>query len=277
MGWKEVTIEQFPPIQESSQKIEKSWQTVPASRGLALNHLAILEDGKRRAARNRLLPERLGYILACDTRLGIMRACRGWGIRFLTLGITYPQEYRSHWHANRGFHYQQLAEFLSDEDLKEEFFDTNTRVRHIGSTNNLPDKLVQALADLEKATLGNNGFRVNLVVNYDPRDETNRAARKMIDDEGSNFNVEGYLDTVGLPPFDLVVHTGRNMKNSIIFQNFVPQLNRFSSCRVISPVNFTDLTPANLLDIIHLNSKRYEIHRSGAKKSYGRTSHTGSR
>ena len=73
-------------LQQWLKTIETNWQNIPefeVSEG-KLQHLAIICDGNRRAARERSLNPYFGHRAGVEVIRGVARACRQWQIHTLS-------------------------------------------------------------------------------------------------------------------------------------------------------------------------------------------------
>jgi short-chain Z-isoprenyl diphosphate synthase len=100
-------------------------------------------------------------------------------------------------------------------------------VQHVGSTDGLPDRLKQQLADAQKRTAGNTGLHVNLAIGYGGRREIADAMRSIVrshESEGGTLDalaeiltpelIGEHLYTGGQPDPDLVIRTSGEQRLS---------------------------------------------------------------
>mgnify|MGYP000685848795 CR=1 FL=1 len=88
----------------------------------------------------------------------------------------------------------------------------NMRVRVIGDTTRLSERFQERIRELEAASAKNDGFNLQIAINYGSRDEMTRAMRRMSEDVAAGKRkpevitesvFEEYLDTAGIPDPDL--------------------------------------------------------------------------
>jgi short-chain Z-isoprenyl diphosphate synthase len=101
------------------------------------------------------------------------------------------------------------------------------KVQHVGSTEGLPEQLVQVLESAQKRTAGNTGLHVNLAVGYGGRREIADAMRSIVNDHelhGGSLDslaevltpelIADHLYTGGQPDPDLVIRTSGEQRLS---------------------------------------------------------------
>lgn len=101
------------------------------------------------------------------------------------------------------------------------------KVQHVGSTEGLPEQLVQVLESAQRRTAGNKGLHVNLAVGYGGRREIADAMRSIVHDheqQGGTLHslaevltpelIAEHLYTGGQPDPDLVIRTSGEQRLS---------------------------------------------------------------
>lgn len=248
--------------------IEKNWQNIPEfeiPKG-KLQHLAVICDGNRRAARERGLNPYFGHRAGVEVIRGVARACRQWKIHTLTFW-TWSTE---NWKRDReqvGYVMDLAARFLPDSELKKELFENEVRFTHLGRKDRLPHGVKQALDDLERETRGFDRYRLNLAVDYGGADELARAAvelhylmrdghlkpEELLKDSSLILNC---LDTRGQSLPDLVIRSGVKEGEIPHTSGFMPLQSGYA-CWEFIPDLFPNLTPQRLLDSVN-NFLEYE-------------------
>ncbi len=113
-----------------------------------------------------------------------------------------------------------LARFI-DKELK--FIDEeDIKLRHLGRLEQLPDHLKESITRAMEVTKDNSRMMLNVAFNYGGRAEIVDAVRKIIrdgvrPDDIDECTFETYLYTTGLPPVDLLIRTGDEVR----FSNFL--------------------------------------------------------
>ncbi len=183
-------------------------------------HVAVIMDGNGRWAKRRSLPRFVGHQEGAKTLKEIIRCCKDWGIKILTV-YAFSTE---NWNRPQGeieFLMRLFKQLLVSE--LEEMQQEGVRIRFIGELNGLPDSL-QAIANTAMlATQNNQAVILNVAINYGGRNEIVRACRQLaydvklgkIQPEEIEANLfEQYLDTCELSDPDLLIRTSGEMRLS---------------------------------------------------------------
>lgn len=183
-------------------------------------HVAIIMDGNRRWAKQRGLPVIQGHRAGSRSTRQVIEACVELGIQILTLYAFSTENWR-----RPSLEVQGLLRLI-EMTLKRERDELNSngiRVRHIGSTNGLPESLIETLRETEEMTRNNNALLLNVAINYGGRNELVRAirsiARKVASGQLKPKEIDenvisAHLDTNGLPDPDLLIRTGNECRIS---------------------------------------------------------------
>ncbi len=187
-----------------------------------LQHVAIIMDGNGRWAERQGLPRLEGHRRGLETVRAIVEETGRLGIPFLTLYSFSTENWR------RPFQEVQGLLALFEEAIHrygEELHRNNVCVRFLGRRDGLPERLQEAMGELERRTSGNKGLTLNLALNYGGRDEILRAIRRFWDSGRSWSNLdEGtfrlFLDTGNQPDPDLLIRTGgeKRISNFLLWQ-----------------------------------------------------------
>lgn len=70
----------------------------------------------------------------------------------------------------------------------------NLKVSILGSKENMPEKVLKTLADLEFKTSNGTGMHLQLCINYDGREEILQAVQKIVNNKISNFKNSNMVD-----------------------------------------------------------------------------------
>ena len=189
-------------------------------------HVAIIMDGNRRWARERLLPAIEGHRRGIVALREITRAARDWGVEVLTV-FGFSSE---NWKRDRTeiSLLLDLCVYFAKNELSE-LQRNNVRVNVIGRYKALPRASREALEGLVAQTAQNDGLLLNLAVNYSARDEMNDAVRALardvrdgkLDPEAiDDASIGSYLYTGGLPDPDLLIRPGgeSRLSNFLLYQ-----------------------------------------------------------
>jgi len=187
------------------------------------HHVGMIIDGNRRWAKEQALET-----AAHGHRAGAakMREFLGWcdslGIRMVTIYLLStdnltgrdPDELR------------QLFEIIADlaDDLSRA---ADWRIQHVGTTEGLPQPLIDVLRGAEDRTAGNTGLHVNLAIGYGGRREIADAMRSIVRTHGKGGGtiddlaeiltpelIADHLYTQGQPDPDLIIRTSGEQRLS---------------------------------------------------------------
>jgi short-chain Z-isoprenyl diphosphate synthase len=186
-------------------------------------HVAMILDGNRRWARQRLLETAApGHRAGAEKFQEFLVWCDDLGISVATLYLLSTDNLT-------GRTTEELEElFLIIADLAEDLSHfRDWRVQHVGSDEGLPVALVDALKSAEKRTKDNTGLHINLAVGYGGRREIADAMRSIVKkhgDEGGTLDalaeiltpelIGDHLYTGGQPDPDLVIRTSGEQRLS---------------------------------------------------------------
>ena len=190
------------------------------------SHLAIIMDGNGRWAKRRGLPRVEGHRVGMKKIKDMVDICRKKGVKVLTLYAFSKQN----WNRPRReveFLMRRFEDYLDREG--ENLVKENIRFRVIGRIEELPLSLRKKIEKTMKMTEKNEGFFLNLAINYGGQEEIVDAVRKllMMVKEGkiSPQDIEvdlfkKYLYTEDLPYPDLLIRTGGELRisNFLLFQ-----------------------------------------------------------
>jgi undecaprenyl diphosphate synthase len=183
-------------------------------------HVAVIMDGNGRWAARRGLPRTEGHRAGAEAARAAAQACSEWGIPVLTL-YAFSTENWKRPAAEVRFLMSNLRSFLRKH--RGEFVENNIRLRVIGAPEELPTGVQKELRLTLEATAGCDGLLLVLALNYGSHREITEAARALArqaqagildPEEIDEAALEEHLYTAGLPPLDLVIRTGGEMRLS---------------------------------------------------------------
>ena len=188
-------------------------------------HIAIILDGNGRWAKSQGKPRTYGHKAGAENVEPICRAAYEMGVRYLTF-YAFSTENWSRPAEEVSALMTLLGEFL--KKAKRISKENNMRVRVIGDTSRLDEKLRAGIEEVSKASAGYTGLTLTIALNYGSRDEIVRAVNHIISDvrDGSLTNAvteevfSGYLDTAGIPDPDLLIRTSgeQRLSNYLLWQ-----------------------------------------------------------
>ena len=211
-----------PSAGRSTDRTKRSKHTRSSPHGEAEPpaHVAIIMDGNGRWAEQHGKRRLQGHRAGADSVREIVRAASDIGVRVLTL-YAFSSENRNRPRSEVAGLFKLLKYFLKRETP--ELVERNVRVRVVGRTGDLARDVRESLERSEEATARGAGLTLCLAINYGAQDEIVDAARVlaleardgMIRPEAiERADVERCLYTSGLPPVDLLIRTGGELRVS---------------------------------------------------------------
>ena len=180
-------------------------------------------DGNRRWARERALETAAhGHRAGAEKMREFLRWCDQLGIRVVTIYLLSADNLTSREEGEL----DQLFEIIGDlaDDLSRA---ADWRIQHVGTTDGLPEQLIETLRAAEERTAGNTGLHVNLAVGYGGRREIADAMRSIVRDHGKGGGsiddlaeiltpelIGDHLYTQGQPDPDLIIRTSGEQRLS---------------------------------------------------------------
>ncbi len=192
-------------------------------------HVAVIQDGNRRFARDQGIDTAAGHKLGADTTEQVLDWACELGVRHITLYTFSTENFRR----NRDelaslftLFQKKFIAILTDERVHR----NHIRVQMIGDRSLLPDDLLATVEAAEKATLHYTDYFINVALAYGGRNEIVHAARSILDEVKTGLidpgvinpmTVESHLNRgAPIPPVDLIIRTGNDYRTS----NFLPWL-----------------------------------------------------
>ena len=187
-----------------------------------LNHIAIIMDGNRRWAKERNLPSMLGHKKGVDALKNTLRACKDFGIKFLTV-YAFSTENWNRKQDEVDYLMELVAVTLTNELT--EMHNEGVQIRFIGDLERLSENLQKILANAVETTKNNTGVVLQIALNYGARDELTNAVKNIVAsgikaDDITAEVVSNYLYTVGVPDPDVLIRTGgeQRISNYLLWQ-----------------------------------------------------------
>ena len=183
-------------------------------------HVAIIMDGNGRWAKKHLLSRIKGHEKGSEAVRTIVRACREFGISYLTL-YAFSTENWQRPKAEIDALMTLLIKFLKSE--QQELLENDIRLHAVGQIERLPAEVQQALRETMKLTHKNSGLQLNLALSYGSRTEivhmvkqiAQKSKNGQIDPQSINAEIVAqHLYTKGIPDPDLLIRTSGEMRIS---------------------------------------------------------------
>lgn len=191
-----------------------------------IKHVAIIPDGNRRWATQKMLPSAAGHHEGVKAFKKTVRAASDFGIKYITV-YAFSTENWGRKKEEVDFLMVLLKETIKNE-LKE-FNKNGVRLRIIGDLSSLNKELTEVLKNAEKSTENNNVINLQIAINYGSRNEITNAVKKIAAEvkEGKlnpeNINEElisNNLYSSEIPDPDLLIRTGgeHRLSNYLLWQ-----------------------------------------------------------
>lgn len=187
-----------------------------------LKHIAIIMDGNRRWAKERMLPTMVGHKKGVEALKKTVKACAEYGVKYLTV-YAFSTENWNRPKQEVDFLMDLLATTMKNELL--ELHQNNVKLNFIGNLSQLSESLQETLQNAIETTKDNDGVNLNIAINYGARDEITHAIKNIIDkgikkEDINEEVVSKYLYTSSCPDPDLLIRTGgeHRISNYLLWQ-----------------------------------------------------------
>jgi len=187
-------------------------------------HIAIIMDGNGRWAQSHGFERSKGHEEGVNTVDKIMTAATQLGIKYLTL-YTFSTE---NW--NRpAKEIEILMTLLLNHLEKELFMKNNARYRAIGDLSRLPEKVQEAIKNLEETTKNNTGCCMVTALSYSSKWEITKALKDIAQevkdgtldaDSIDDKTIDAHMSTNFMPDPELMIRTGgeERLSNFLLWQ-----------------------------------------------------------
>ncbi|MES3518110.1 MAG: polyprenyl diphosphate synthase [Natronomonas sp.] len=190
------------------------------------DHVAVIQDGNRRYARERNCEAATGHRAGAETTESVLRWCNELGIRELTL-YAFSTENFDRPAAERRALFELIDRKLREFAEQDRVHDEAVQIRAIGETDRLPEHLREAIEYAERKTAGYDSLRLNVALAYGGRAELLEVTREIATAAANGEIDPSSVDTAEIEQrltdsptraVDLVVRTGGDERTS----NFLP-------------------------------------------------------
>ncbi len=192
-----------------------------------LQHIAIIMDGNRRWAKNKMLPSAAGHKKGVDALRTATKSCKKFGVKYLTV-YAFSTE---NWNRDKeevSFLMELLAKTIKSEVPV--FVENDIRLRFIGDRTQLKPELVKILEYGENETIQGKSLNLQIAFNYGSRMELTNAAKqiskavsegKLKAENITEETISNYLYTSNMPDPDLLIRTGgeKRISNYLLWQS----------------------------------------------------------
>ncbi len=191
-------------------------------------HLAIIMDGNGRWAQARRLPRLAGHRAGTENLRRVLRACKDFGVKVLTVYAFSTENWRRPQEEVSG-----LMTILDEYIVREmkSLHEEGVQIRHVGRLDGITLGLQKKITQAIELTRNNTTLILNIAFNYGGRQEILDAVRAIIADRVSPGDVDEalfsrYLYTGGLPDPDLIIRTSGEVRisNFLLWQGAYAEL-----------------------------------------------------
>ncbi|GIS03655.1 MAG: isoprenyl transferase [Candidatus Neomarinimicrobiota bacterium] len=195
-------------------------------------HIGIIMDGNGRWAADKGWPRSFGHRAGAKKVSEIIKYCPELKVKTLTLYAFSTENWKRAAHEVSSL-MRLFRGYLQTKYL--EVVKNNIKVKFLGDTNPLPKDILLQMKKLETDTKKNNGFFLNIALNYGGRNEiirsTKKIAKDLLSDKISVDDINetlfsSYLDTSGQKDPDLIIRTAGEMRlsNFLLWQSVYSEL-----------------------------------------------------
>ena len=184
------------------------------------HHIAVIMDGNGRWAKKKSLNRIKGHIRGVDAVREVIKACREFGVKILTLYAFSVENWKRPKEEVSAL-MRLLKEYLVKE--RDEMVKNRIRLCAIGRIEDLPPDVQTTLRETIQKTERCDGMVLNLALSYGGRSEIIHAVQEILRDvqkgkirsEDLNFHrFSQYLWTRGIPDPDLLIRTSGELRIS---------------------------------------------------------------
>jgi len=197
--------------------------------GVPVEHVAIIQDGNRRYARQNGLSRFLGHSLGADTSEKVSDWCLEVGVKHLTL-YAFSTENFNRDEVEKRYLFDLIKNKFMELGQSKKIHANGVRVRAIGRVEMLPQDLQVQISRTEEATRNYKTMYLNVALAYGGQRELVDAARSLAQQvsQGKISAAEVDEDLIAMhlypqdgtcvPKVDLIIRTGGDCRTS----NFLP-------------------------------------------------------
>jgi undecaprenyl diphosphate synthase len=207
------------------------------------SHVGIIMDGNGRWAKTRGLNRSKGHREGVTSAKAIVKKAADLGIDYLSLYVFSTENWK------RTEEEVSFLMILIKQYLKQEYqfyIENRIRVIHSGDREGLPADILKEIDWVTSETADFSGLTVNLLINYGGKNELIRSVKKIIENNidaalVTEELIDKYLDNGPLPPVDLLIRTGGDLRSS----NFLIWQAAYAEF-FFTPILWPDFTPNDL-------------------------------
>lgn len=192
-------------------------------------HIAIIQDGNRRFAKEMGIDVASGHRLGAQTTEKVLDWAREIGVRHITLYCFSTENFK-----RSELELRELFDLFAEKAIAaasdERVHKNKIRIQMVGDRNIMPKDLIEKIERVEELTRNYTAFTINLAIAYGGRNEILCATKSILSsihegkikpEEIDNKTIEENLyREINLPEVDLIIRTGNEKRTS----NFLPWL-----------------------------------------------------
>ncbi|MEJ2408960.1 MAG: polyprenyl diphosphate synthase [Novosphingobium sp.] len=215
----------------------------------AARHVAIIMDGNGRWAKKRHLPRVMGHQRGVEAVRRVVRGARELGLEALTLYAFSTENWRRPEEEVSDLMSLMKRFIVSDLD---EFAEAGVRLKVIGDYKAFKPDVIKLVEKAMARTADNTGTTLAVALNYGSQDEIARAAaRAAAKGPITPETISAELDTMDLPPLDLLIRTSGEVRlsNFLLWQAAYAEM-------LFTDVLWPDFTAEHLKDALDAFASR---------------------
>lgn len=183
---------------------------------LVPKHIGYILDGNRRWARKHGLPVYEGHLAGYNALKDVVKVTADAGVKFITLYAFSTENWKRK--EDEVSKLMKLMMRLFKTDLQE-LIDAELRLVVLGSKQNLPEGMAEAITEAEERTAHLKKATVGVCFNYGGQQEIVEAVKKLMheglsEEEITEEAISRHLYKPDIPPVDLVVRTSNEQRIS---------------------------------------------------------------
>ena len=183
-------------------------------------HIAIIMDGNRRWAKQRMLPVKLGHKKGAETLKNIIKYANSIGIEYVTVYAFSTENWKRSKEEVDAL-MQLLKNYLDDYSKKAK--EEDIRIKVIGDMTALSEELQLSIKNAIDLTKDNTGTTFIVALNYGGRNEITNAVKKIAEKvKNGELEIENITEktvaenlyTKDFPDPDIIVRTSGELRSS---------------------------------------------------------------
>lgn len=190
------------------------------------SHIAIIMDGNRRWAKQRLLPVKFGHREGALRVKDLVKNCVEIGVKYVSI-YAFSTENWGREKNEVDYLMNLLVDFINSE--LDYINENNVRITLMGNLEDLPEKTKSEVSRSLQLTKNNDKLILNIALSYGSRTEIISAVKKIINEyENNEINIDEineesfkkYLYTYEIPDPDLLIRTSGEIRlsNFLLYQ-----------------------------------------------------------